>query len=220
MLAIGAGSAAYRAYKRASGPSAVVPVSKYEIQNAQIRNLSRMVRSNKQQISNFENEATVSVNPATQNAKATINLTTDFTGSASYEKLVLGDKFKNKWLTLRLNMDGLNLTGAGLDYVRIVIYWNKKTGNSFSPTYVSTTADPAAFTVVFDRMFFPLQQVGAGSIATNTIRIPLKDKITTYNQSSSVLEDGELKMLVMASNSNATTARGIRYFIRHYVQNK
>jgi hypothetical protein len=213
-------NAAASRFGRKSLPiTSVAPMSKYEIQGAQIQSLRKMIGSTKPSVNNHDATATAAIPASSTNNTLTINVTSGFTGSTNYEKLVLGDRFVNKKIQLRVAFEGNDADSTGLVKARIVVYWARKPGTSFVPTEPTSIPDPAAFTVLYDRMQWPLQDSANLSNNTNTITIPLRDRITVFNQSSSVIEAGELKILIMTDN-NAITAKGIRYEYRLFVANK
>jgi len=205
------GRASKKAYR---GPTAVVPVSRQAVQDSQIASLRKMITMNKQQISNYYAGGTIAVTGGIGNTGYDINVTNTFVASTDYAKQVLGDKYLNKMLHLKFDSDGL------LPKVRIVVYWCKRSGNSSAITDFTALLDPAAHVVLYDRTHFPiLSQGNTPLFPSNIIRIPLKNKLTTYNFSSSVLEAGDLRIRVVAYNDNAA-GRSIVWNSRLFIANK
>ena len=137
-----------------------------------------------------------------------IPITTDFIASSDYTNSVLGDFYRNKFLQLKLDCEPV------VPKYRIIVYWSRKAGNTSGVGDFAFTLDPAAFTVIHDSMVFPNQLAG-----TKFIRLNLRGKMTNYNQSSSTLEYGDLRVRIILYN-NAATARNSTIGIRHYIQNK
>jgi len=196
---------------RYKGPSAVVPVSKSAIQDAQIANLRRMINLNKQQTSNYGWGNTISVPASTNFAYTDLNITSALTSSTDYPKTVLGDQFVNKRLISRID-------GSTLTTVRVVLYWTQDPGTSWVPAGITDIPDPASFTVVYDQLMFP-NFTGHINGTTKAFYANLKNRRTLYNYSVTAIKKGELRMSIMYKNS-LTSAVTLGYTHRLFYANK
>lgn len=166
----------------------------------EIKKLRRIVISNRPQISNWPDTATMNCS-AVSVTPLDYNLTNRFvssTGAGSYNDVVLGDKFRNIKSHFRFDYS------IGMSRVRVVVYWAKKAGNTCLINDFTTIADPTAFTVVYDQTWSPQ---GASATICNTVKAAMinhRGKITNYNESSGVIEQGELHLRIIAENPTAS----------------
>lgn len=180
-----------------------------------IYRLRRMVLAQRPQISNWPDTATVNCT-AVSVTPIDYNLTNRFvtsTGAGSYNDLVLGDKFRNIKSHFRFDYS------IGMSRVRVVLYWSKKAGNTCLINDYTTIADPTAFTVVYDQTWSPQ---GASANVCNTVKsavINHRGKITNYNESSSIIEQGELHLRIIAENPTSSNQTFI-WVHRFYLRNK
>lgn len=193
-------------------PQKVFIGSRMDEQDDQIATLRRMITLNKQQVSGYDDGTSLTVPASTTNGITQYNLTTRFTGSTDYPKTVLGDRFVNKSLWFRYRCDA-----AGLDRLRVVVYWARKAGNTWNPTGFQDIPDPSAFIVLMDKMHFPTGNPTA--TVSNTYKIALKNRQTVWNYSSSVLESGSLNLLFFYDNT-AAASKGINWATRLNFANK
>lgn len=197
-----------RRYQR---PTAIVPVSKTAIHDAQIANLRRMINLNKQQISNFGWGNSITVPASTNFLNTDLNITAALTGSTDYPKTVLGDQFVNKSLKTRID-------GSTLTTVRVVLYWTQDPGNGWSPSAITDIPDPASYTVVYDSLMFP-NFTGHINGTVKQFFANLKNRRTLYNYSVSTIKKGELRMSIQCKNS-LTSAVTLSYSHRLFYANK
>jgi len=164
---------------------------------AQIDALRRRVAQNTAAKSFFTSTQTFS--SATGVAGVTYNLTSLFTASGQFRDYVTGDKYINNWL--RLNF----LVQQNISAFRFVVYTPKKTTTDFLPSPTTTSdltivPDPAAFTVWHDEYINPPDTFNSDCGIRRTIN--LRRLMTIYNESSSVLERGEVKLWVGVAKSS------------------
>lgn len=194
-------------------PTAVMPVSKQQVQDEQIASLRKMINLNKQQTSNYYASLSHTIPAGIAYTLQTVSLTSNFTGSTEFPKQVIGDRYINKALHLRFDHN------QDFPRFRVVVYWARRAGNTFTPASIVDQADPAAFIVLKDWVIYPKQSDGLGP-GHNTYRINLKNKLTVFNFSSSVLESGDLKMAILSYNDSASATRALIYTTRLMLANK
>jgi len=193
-------------------PKRVVVSSKSEEQDQAIRTLYSMVRSNKPQISNWADSGTVTTPAAAGNNGIDWSPTTRFIASGvDYTSSVLGDYFRNHMYRLRIDCP-TTITRA-----RVIVYWSKRAGTTSGTSDFTTILDPAAFTVLYEKCFFPSQSINPSGVIW--INVPLKSKLTNYNQSSGVLEYGQLNVRLITQQTS-TSAQTITWAARLFVSNK
>jgi hypothetical protein len=188
-----------------------VPRSPLTALQGQVSLLRRTVARNTPQTSTWQ-DSTVSYTTAAATGifSQDYSLTSRFISSGTpYTDAVLGDRYRNKSVMLKID------AGDNIPKVRLIVYWTKKTGNSMTINDFLTTPDPSAFTVISDTMFFP-----AGKQKSTVFkRFNLRGKITNYNQSSSVLEEGDLRFHIVLYSDTAVT-KTIAWQQRLNIQNK
>jgi len=136
---------------------------------------------------------------------ANIDITNDFTSSATYRDFVNGDKYCNKSLLFKWFLPTL------LDKGRIVIYLAKKAGNRWNPGKSSvgfvSCPDPAAFVILHDSFINHQAEVRETAISRF---VSLRNMITNFNDG--ILERGDLVVnLFWEGDMGATTAGSYGY---------
>jgi len=128
-----------------------------------------------------------------------IDVAAAFVIDPSYRTMVLGDKYTNHWI--RLNWLLQNTT----DLMRIIAYVPKKTGGFIAPPSDEESflriPDPAAYTVFHDQ-FYSVVDRGVDRAFKKVIN--LRNMVTNYNGSSSTMERGDLKIMVMKQGTGTT----------------
>lgn len=181
----------------------------------QVRLLGKTVAQQRPQLSNWVDSATLSC-PQTAVTSQDYSLTSRFiasSGSGAYDDLVLGDKYTNVKTQLRFDIS------LDLPRVRVIVYWAKKAGNTLVISNFWNTPDPSAFVVLFDRTYAPIGVTATSAHNVRSVNLLLGNKITNYNESSSVLENGDLRMLIIAENTSAS-AKAIAWSSRLFIRNK
>lgn len=192
-----------------------MPVSKPDVNAANIRRLYSIVNRNKPSWNYYENPVQTLSLPINSNASLNFSPTSTFIGDVTaYEKLILGDTYRNQQFVWRCDFTPIAGTAVKPQKVRILIYWARKAGNQFTATTFTPIPDPAAFQVLYDRTFDP--EVHGDFVQG---RLNLKGKITKYNQSSAVLESGQLWVHIQGQNASAT-AITVNFGSRLTVTNK
>lgn len=133
-----------------------------------------------------------------------VSITNLVTGTSDFRDILNGDKWYNKHLLLK------GLTFEDVSSCRVMVYMPKKAGTFFSPSNNSTgftqAMDPAAFTVLTD---YYLTIHDQSQRATFNKWINLKSAMTTYNESSSALEKGDVRVQIFwFSNAASGAAQG------------
>lgn len=180
-------------------PTAVYPVSKQQVQDSQIASLRKMIIMNKQQSSNVLLSNNPTFLASTSNQLFDYNLTNQFCTSTDYPKLVLGDRFVNKRIQLRVNVPSV----TAISRLRIMLYWTKDPGTTYVPSGFQDIPDPASFTVVFDRTMFP-SYTGHILGPVTSASVNLRNKNTTYNYSVPAIKGGELHLILFGDNTSGT----------------
>lgn len=172
------------------------PSTKPSLQN-QVDVLKRKVSRNTPETQYFQ-DLTSELIIGNVNQSFEVNVTDSLINTANFRDLVTGDKWINK--SLQFHFDPHHNTGM----CRLVIYQPKKVGQRFQP--VGTTAayerypDPSAFRVFYDHSWEPTRD--------NELRkkgsINLGNMMTTYNSDSSTLERGEIIVMFMVINADAS----------------
>ena len=184
-------------YLRGSTKKGPSSYSKPSIQN-QLNTLKRQVGRNTP-AKEFWRKTYAKAPVGAGHNQTTIDLTSDFINNVNFRDTVNGDKFNNWW-------GHLNITSvAGVKNCRIVAYVPKKPGTTWAPAlsgsgYVDH-ADPHAFWVIADRQM-TLEQTTYPS--TMKVRLNLRGMQTLYNTSSSVLERGDIRILIMWDTVNTS----------------
>lgn len=125
-------------------------------------------------------------------------ITDSIVNSSGFRDNITGDKWVNKFLKLRfVGNDDCNL-------LRILIYFPKKAGTSFSPSSHKRTAipDPSSFWVVMDRTI--TEKDASGKFSTEAF-LNLLGKHTLYDSNASSIERGELIMTVISEGAPSST---------------
>lgn len=143
-----------------------------------------------------------------------INITADFTSDAKFRNNVIGDEFMNKYLKLRYNSDGNDVTA-----LRIIVYSSKLGDTIFQPSPnaagLSTIPDPAAFKVFYDKF---LTNENSLANQTENIFVGLRDLVTIYNDSNNTLERNPIRVVVLwqvaTATSNTAGTMGYQYCVR------
>lgn len=194
---------------RGTAPLRVLPVSKSADQQQQLVQLRRLVARNTPQTSNFYNSGSYT-SPATSGTQGfDIPITANFVASADFDAQVIGDKFYNVSNMLRLQFS------TEYRQVRIITYWSKKAGNTTGIGGYQEILDPAAFQVLTDISLYPSKNGGFNPVIRNN----LKKKLTVYNKSSDVLENGDFKCRILFENPTAA-ATTVFWTNRLFIQNK
>jgi hypothetical protein len=175
-----------------------------------IRKLQRQVAKNTQEKIYFRNNSTI-VPPLVGISNYTIPITDFFVNNSVYRDDILGDTFRN--LAFSINF----LFPSGYDQVRMVLYRPLKAGAALPITNVTadftTQWDPKQFHIYSDRAFNPKNDVSSRMPKLN---LSLRGLLTKYNSANSVLESGELKMLILHEGSTSPFTFGYK----HTIQNK
>lgn len=204
------------AYLRGSKRTGDVVINSLPSSNAaNIRRLYRILKSQRPSWNYYEPPNQLLNLPVTATNSLEFSPSVQFTtDTTTYERLILGDTYRNMNLVWRMDMGVTQNTTVKPAKVRVVIYWAKKAGNSFTTGSFLTLPDPAAFTVLWDKCYDP--EVHGDAVGG---RINLKGKITKYNQSSQVFEFGQLRIFLLGSN-NTATALSTSFGCRLAVTNK
>jgi len=190
-----------RGTKRGSvSQSALSAVRPATLQN-QINKLKQDVGKNKPGIEYYREQVNLSHTTEPWSVE-TFTPTESFIASSDYRNTINGDRFTNHRLRVYLH------TQLSVESARLCIYVPKRPDQSFEPPNNDlgfvTVPDPAAFWVLSDNY------IRADDSATprHFMRdVSLRGMITLNNVSSSVLEKGNIKILVMLQ-AETTGAKG------------
>lgn len=159
--------------------------------------LQRQINKQKPELQNFRTNDSLTI--ASGYTVNTLGITDLFAAAAIFDELVLGDKFINERLKMQFH------ASVAVIKMRIIVYFTKRTGASFSPA--STAAgfvsipDPAAFQVLHDKVYISGNDTSGMAPSFN---ISLKKILTTYNRSSNTLERGDLRVCIITESGAAT----------------
>lgn len=165
----------------------------------QLQALKTQVNRNKPEIQWFRGDGTItSVSPTAVDLN-TVNITSSIIASSDFRNNVIGDIWTNIALSMRFYVN------PDCSHFRYVIYVPKKTGTIFAPTQHQFVRmpDPSAFWILADNTCTTDTATNfKGQRAFNkTVRLNRLKSI--YNTSSSVLERGEIKVLIMTLGRTA-----------------
>jgi hypothetical protein len=175
-----------------------------------IRKLQRQVAKNTQEKIYFRSSGNI-VPSGIGISNYTITITDNFVNNNVYRDDILGDTFRN--LAFSINF----LFPSVYDTCRMVLYKPIKAGASLPITNVvadfTTQWDPKQFHILSDRVFNPKDDIDTRMPRLN---VNLRGLLTKYNSANSVLESGELKMVIVHDGST----NPFTYGYKHTIQNK
>lgn len=128
-----------------------------------------------------------------------VNVSEIFTNDASYRDYITGDTYANRWLKFHYTSGS-----SSLGQFRLIVYSPKVASTEFnpsdSPSGFVTQLDPSAFTVFYDSM-----KVNPNSIQPLHFSqfVSLRNIITEYNGSSSIMEKGNIRVCCIWDNTNS-----------------
>lgn len=179
----------------------------------EIKRLRRVVLSSRPQITNWLDNSTISIPTGTAVYEYSLtNRFTSSTGAGSYEDLVLGNKFQNIRSVFRFDIT------IASPRTRVIVYWARKAGNPTTIANFWNQLDPDAFNVVYDRTLYPKGVQSSTTSNVHQFALNHRGKISHYNESSGVLEQGDLRMVVICEHGNAASQTLIwshRLFLRN-----
>lgn len=136
------------------------------------------------------------------------NITTGFHSNPAFRDNVLGDKWRNLWLDLRIISNRSNMIGA----CRVVVYKPKRPGNTW-PGFFNDHIDPNDYTVLYDKILRP--QPGTtidlgGTVMEESqkklahrVRVNLRNTITSFDSS---VRKGEIRYAILCDNDATSLA--------------
>lgn len=161
-----------------------------------VKTLSRKVNANRPETQ--YTRATSTYSPSTTGVE---QFNTDLSALiANSSTKFQGQKFRNLWLKLRLDP----LINASR--CRLVIYRSRKPSEVFSPTtnQFVQMLDPEKYVVYCDMAFQPASEDRNGRFQDKTIN--LKKLITSYDNTTTSLQEGQLRAAFFTQGDNSTSA--------------
>lgn len=144
------------------------------------------------------------------------NITTSFHGWANFRDNVLGDKWKNHSLKLALRCDNYN------GMIRLVVYYPKRVGDTWSPTNIGAIPDPNDTVVLYDRVLRPdpgtTNDVSAQSQKNmlHFCTIPLGNRITIHDGN---VRRNELRYAIMTHSTSSSLGYNVHLNGRYTYSN-
>lgn len=185
---------------------------------AQVNALRRRVNANTRALVHEQGQVEIADTNTTTNYKLhTVDITALLTQGTKFRSNIIGDKFVNKWLKLRINTGPQDVKA-----MRVVVYSSLLADTIFSPTQANgsgivTCPDPGAFFVFYDRF---LQNESALNYQCENVWIPLRNIMTTYNGSNNTLERNPIRILFMWETTDPTNLQMGHLGYSHCVQDK
>lgn len=137
-------------------------------------------------------------------SRGDLNLTTQFHSDPAFRDNVLGDKWRNMYLDLRIQSNSSNVVGA----CRVVVYKPKRPGGTW-PGFFNSHIDPNDHTVLLDQIIQPQTGTTVGTAGESQkriaarFRVNLRNSITSYD---SQVRKGEIRYAIVAENDSASLA--------------
>lgn len=194
-------------------PAAVVPVNKQYIQDMQIAQLRKAVLRNKPWVENTKITKSFNVIGTTVGV-TNYSLTSELLANSEFSYKTIGDVIRNFKINYRSYSDSLAFNTVQVATMRIVFYIPKDPGVYLSSTtlYDQAIIDPATFTVLSDRTYYP---------ATSTdFKFPrgsvnLKGRLTKIDRTgvtSGTIRSGEICVAIMTRATSVSVPQAGVYF--------
>ena len=187
-----------RGYRAKYRPASALPNLRYA---SRLDWLERKINRQKQEIQDRHNSATATSAISNLN-QINFSVTGDLIASSGFRNKIIGDKWGNQSLKVRVR---------GVDDVtsmRIIVYVPRKVGTTFTPTLFTTEPDHTLYRVFADRTY---SLPANGGDITGVVYTKLGGLITHYDTSSTTLDQGEVRLTVIWKSSTATTNMEISY---------
>lgn len=164
-----------------------------------IKALQRQINHQKPSIENSLSTHTTTAGSAGY-ARTNHNITNSLVTSADFSKIVIGDRFSNLYLQ-HTHVFPVAVTNA-----RVLVLHTRRTGVTpsfgLNDTGFAQPVDPN-FCTVLSEHYINLDNARPKTVK---LRTNLRNITTVYNRSTSILESGEIYMIVMYNASTGTTA--------------
>lgn len=142
-----------------------------------------------------------SVMSAGTTSRVDLDLTDQFHADASFRDNVLGDKWRNLKLDIRMYSE----TAGALGAVRLIVYKPKRPGSTWPGITLHQHIDPNDYTVLLDKYIPPYLHGPSDTTPSKFCKryiVNLRNTITSFD---TAVRKGEIKVAVMMDNDRALT---------------
>lgn len=164
-----------------------------------VRRLEYKINRLRPELKEFRSNITYAV-PVGIGSLQTFTPTQDLIASPNFRDNVLGDRWRQCQLVIKLKGEDANL-----DTVRVMVYIPKSGAADHvpaNPFRFTSMPDMSDVTVLADRLFEPSDPA---LTVHGTMKVPLNNVTALYDSTNTTLERGALKIMVVTASSGAVS---------------
>lgn len=194
--------ATYRGLRGSRNPRAPAIQRSYNYSTqSQINQLRRAINRNAQELQTYRKQATTYTR-ATTGVEATIDISLSelIKDDTNFRENVLGDKWRNKYVSLNFS--------TNVDKLRVVLYKPKETGESINIGALTNAMidhlEPNAWTILHDQVI-NVQSTNRNDFWHFSVAKRLNFLTTINSQASDLVKSGDLRLLVVSVGAASDT---------------
>lgn len=175
-----------------------------------LREMNRKINKNKPETKHYFDNYGSNIILANTTTRIDKDITTEFHQDPDFRENVLGDKWRNLSLEVRLRQNGTPFTTGA---VRLVVYKPKRPGSVWPGVSLIQMIDPNDHTVLFDQ-YVPIHAASATQLCLlpKHYKINLRNTITSYD---TLIRKGDIKLALLCQAGSTGYTMDINILLKY-----